>query len=90
MTVFERLKISAQVALQWERKDYKFMTQAEAWEEGYDAYDNGILFLEPTDTVDCIATADPDEPNEVEIVVGGGVVAIWKLDTATGEIEVYA
>lgn len=87
ITVFERLKISAQVALQWDREDYRFLTQQEAWDAGYDAFDDGILILLPTDIDNVVVTADPKDKTQVEISDG---LHRWRLDTTDGEIEIYS
>lgn len=87
MTVYERLKIAAQVALQWDRKDYKFMTQAEAWEMDRSAYDDGILFLVPDNTDGVVATADPEDPKKVQIEMKND--GLMFLDTEDGNLKIY-
>lgn len=87
MNVFHKLRIAAQAALEWERKNYITLTPEQAWERGYDV-EGDMLLLDENDHFPAVATASPEAPHLVEISgYCGPEYHTFTLNMNTGEIE---
>ncbi len=87
MTIFEKFHVASLVALAWDRKEYRTVTSAEAWDMGYDV-EGSMLIWQGNDVVDCTAISDVENPTEVTVGAGAGPnYQVIVLDLETGEIR---